>query len=185
MSRLPTVSGDANAWGTILNDYLLVSHAADGTLLDIRSGTGSPEGVVTAGVGTLYKRTDGGYGSTLYIKESGSGNTGWVAYSSQFLSQNSQTGTSYTLVAADSGKVVEMNNAAANTLTVPPNSGVAFPIGTVIEVDQLGAGRTTITPGSGVTLRSAHGLKLLAQYSTCSLRKRATDEWLVVGDLTV
>lgn len=43
------------------------------------SGTGSPEGVVTAPVGSLYTRTDGGAGTTLYVKESGTGNTGWVA----------------------------------------------------------------------------------------------------------
>ena len=43
------------------------------------SGTGSPEGVVTASVGSLYTRTDGGASTTLYVKESGSGNTGWVA----------------------------------------------------------------------------------------------------------
>ena len=45
----------------------------------IVQGTGSPEGVVTANVGWLYLRTDGGSGTTLYIKESGTGNTGWVA----------------------------------------------------------------------------------------------------------
>lgn len=43
------------------------------------SGTGSPESVVTAPVGSLYTRTDGGAGSTLYVKESGSGSTGWSA----------------------------------------------------------------------------------------------------------
>ena len=41
-------------------------------------GTGSPETVVTAPVGSLYLRTDGGAGTSLYVKESGSGNTGWV-----------------------------------------------------------------------------------------------------------
>ena len=43
------------------------------------SGTGSPEGVLTAPAGSLYTRTDGGSGTTLYVKESGAGNTGWVA----------------------------------------------------------------------------------------------------------
>lgn len=43
------------------------------------SGSGSPETVVTAPVGTLYLRQDGGASTTLYIKESGSGNTGWIA----------------------------------------------------------------------------------------------------------
>lgn len=43
------------------------------------SGAGTPEGVVTAPVGSTYTRTDGGAGTTLYVKESGAGNTGWVA----------------------------------------------------------------------------------------------------------
>ncbi len=45
----------------------------------VRRGSGSPQGVLTAPVGTLYSRADGGAGTTLYVKESGSGNTGWVA----------------------------------------------------------------------------------------------------------
>jgi hypothetical protein len=43
------------------------------------SGSGSPESVVTAPVGSMYTRTDGGAGTTLYVKESGTGSTGWVA----------------------------------------------------------------------------------------------------------
>lgn len=42
------------------------------------AGTGSPEGVITAPVGSLYSRTDGGALTSLYVKESGTGNTGWV-----------------------------------------------------------------------------------------------------------
>lgn len=42
------------------------------------SGAGSPEGAVTAPVGSLYSRTNGGAGTSLYVKESGAGNTGWV-----------------------------------------------------------------------------------------------------------
>ena len=47
--------------------------------LYIRFGSGSPEGAVTAPVGAIYSRTDGGAGTSFYVKESGSGNTGWVA----------------------------------------------------------------------------------------------------------
>lgn len=47
--------------------------------MPIFKGTGSPNSVITANVGCLYLRTDGGAGTTLYVKESGSGNTGWVA----------------------------------------------------------------------------------------------------------
>lgn len=42
-------------------------------------GSGTPEGAVTAPVGSLFTRTDGGANTTLYVKESGAGNTGWVA----------------------------------------------------------------------------------------------------------
>ena len=44
-----------------------------------RAGAGSPEGAITAPVGSLWTRTDGGASTTLYVKESGTGNTGWVA----------------------------------------------------------------------------------------------------------
>jgi hypothetical protein len=50
-----------------------------GTTATWSSGTGTPEGAVTAPVGSVFTRTDGGAATTLYVKESGSGNTGWVA----------------------------------------------------------------------------------------------------------
>ena len=45
----------------------------------LTTGAGSPEGAITAAVGSLYTRTDGGANTTLYIKESGTGDTGWIA----------------------------------------------------------------------------------------------------------
>jgi hypothetical protein len=97
---------------------------------------------------------------------------------------DAQTGTSYTLVLADAGKFVTMTNAAASTLTVPPNSSVAFPVGTVIEGAQLGAGQVTLTPGAGVTINGTPGLKIAAQYGTFGLIKTATDTWLAYGRLS-
>nr|WP_274635521.1 hypothetical protein [Microbacterium bovistercoris] len=90
----------------------------------------------------------------------------------------------YTLVLTDGGKAVEMSNSSARTITVPPNSSVAFPTGTVIECVRMGAGAVTIAAGAGVTIRNAAAvLTLHAQYSIVSLRKLATDEWIVTGDL--
>ena len=43
------------------------------------AGAGSPENVVSASVGSIYARTDGGANTSIYIKESGTGNTGWIA----------------------------------------------------------------------------------------------------------
>ena len=48
-------------------------------VIGIYYGTGTPESVVTANVGSLYLRTDGGASTTLYVKTSGTGNTGWTA----------------------------------------------------------------------------------------------------------
>lgn len=45
----------------------------------IHTGVGTPEGAVTAVIGSQYARLNGGAGTSLYVKESGSGNTGWVA----------------------------------------------------------------------------------------------------------
>jgi hypothetical protein len=94
---------------------------------------------------------------------------------------NAQTGTTYTLVAADVGQVVTMSNASANTLTVPPNSSVPFPTGTRVEIVQLGVGATTIAAGAGVTLDALSGQLILpGQYGKCELVKIATDTWVVV-----
>jgi len=130
-------------------------------------------------------------------------NTGWGLYGSgtapnylggdlavagvlrETVTTNRQT-VSYTLVLTDRGKLVETNVGAANTITVPPNSSIAFPIGTKIDIAQYGAGQTTIVPGIGVTVRSAGGaLKLSAQYSGATIVKIGTDEWYLFGDITV
>lgn len=93
--------------------------------------------------------------------------------------------TSYTLVLGDAYKLIEMEVSTANTLTIPTNASVPFPLGTQILVSQLGTGQTTITPAVGVTLRSSGGkTKTAAQYSMCTLIKRGTNEWYLSGDLT-
>jgi hypothetical protein len=98
---------------------------------------------------------------------------------------NSQTGTTYTLAITDAGDVIERNNAAANTVTIPPNSSVPFPIGTVVFFRQMGAGATTVAAGAGVTIRSRGGALVLGgQYAEASASKRATDEWVLSGDIT-
>jgi hypothetical protein len=91
---------------------------------------------------------------------------------------------SYTLVLSDSSDLVEMSNASANNLTVPLNSSVAFPVGTQIHILQTGAGQTTVVATGGVTINASPGLKLRAQWSAATLIKRATDTWVLVGDLS-
>jgi hypothetical protein len=90
----------------------------------------------------------------------------------------------YTLVLADAGKSVEQNLGTATVVTVPTNASVAFPVGTIVEVLRYGAGAVAIAAAGGVTIRSRGGLLSIGnQYGAVSLRKRATDEWVLVGDL--
>ena len=100
---------------------------------------------------------------------------------------NAQTGTTYTTVLADNGKLVTQSNASAITTTIPPNSSVAYPVGAQINVVQTGAGQVSFAQGAGVTIVStgatASAPKLRVQYSTATAIQTATDTWLVVGDI--
>lgn len=99
---------------------------------------------------------------------------------------NSQTGTTYNLVLTDAGKVIPINNASANTVTVPVNSSVAFPTGTAITVVQTGAGQTSITGASGVTVNSESSkYKLRGQYAAATVLKTDTNTWVAFGNLVV
>lgn len=98
----------------------------------------------------------------------------------------SQIGTAYTLALTDLGKVVNMSNAAAQTLTVPPESSVAWPQGIQIQIRQAGGGQVTISPGTGVTIRSrGNAFRLAGQYAWATLIKTGTNTWDLVGDLVV
>lgn len=68
--------GDQNNVGTTQRPYIGLNAGTFGATL--RSGTGSPEGVITQRIGSLYLRTDGGQATSVYYKESGTGNTGWL-----------------------------------------------------------------------------------------------------------
>lgn len=101
----------------------------------------------------------------------------------KLITENAQT-ASYTLVLADADRIVTMNNASANNLTIPLNATVAFPIGTQLIISQSGAGQTTIVPTAGVTLTSSlTAQKLANQYATATLIKLATNTWLLSGNI--
>jgi hypothetical protein len=135
---------------------------------------------VASAADTAAKLPVGSDGQTLVAD---SAQTLGVKWAVPVLTLNTQTG-SYTLVLTDAGKLVGMNVAGANNLTVPPNSSVAFPTGTTILLRQAGAGQTTVVAGAGVTV-SARGaaLKLAAQFAYATLAKVAIDTWELTGDI--
>jgi len=95
------------------------------------------------------------------------------------------TSNDYTLKIGDSGKTLLLTNAAvAGTLTVPPDSEVAFSIGAQILLTQTGAGTITATAGVGVTINSANSyLAFSAQYAGATLLKTAANTWSLFGNL--
>lgn len=97
---------------------------------------------------------------------------------------NAQTGTSYTLVAGDVGKLVTMTNGSASTLTLPQDSDATFATGTYVDISVLGAGQLTVQAGSGATLRvSGLTAKSRAQYARLGVQKIAANTWQLFGDL--
>ena len=97
---------------------------------------------------------------------------------------NTQNGASYTLVIGDRDSLVEMNNGSGNTLTVPTNASVSFPIGTQILVVQKGNGQTTIQGDTGVTVYAEDSkVKTVGQYAMATLIKCDTDTWYLGGNL--
>ena len=97
---------------------------------------------------------------------------------------NPQTVTAYTFVLADAGKMVTSSNGSAQTLTVPPNSSVAYATGTQIIVQAIGSGTATLAEGSGVTINSKDSNKEIdGQWAAATLIKTATDTWSLIGAL--
>jgi hypothetical protein len=91
---------------------------------------------------------------------------------------------SKTLVKGDRGKLLKCSSGTAITITIPTNASVALPVDSEIVVVRYGTGTVTISPSSGVTLYSSGGkVSINAQYEAVTLKKMATNEWLLLGSL--
>lgn len=90
----------------------------------------------------------------------------------------------YTLSAlTERDSLIEVDSTDPVTITIPTNSAVAFPVGTTLDILGVNTGLITIAGDTGVTVNATPGLKLRTQWSSCTLFKRATDSWVVYGDL--
>ena len=163
-----------------LSSYLTITNAS-ATYLPISSSSNYLQ--VNASANFLPISASSNYlpisASSNYLPMSASSN-----FATATISINAQTGTSYTLAASDSGKIVEMNNAGANLVIIPLNATVPLPVGTKIDILQTGAGATSASIVSGVTLNSEAGKRTInAQWQAATLVKRATDTWVLIGAL--
>jgi len=138
------------------------------------------------GVDTSMQSLLGGTTGQVLSKTSGTNMAfTWIEQDDTTLSFNAQTGTTYTLVLADLGKLVTTSNAAAITVTIPPS---VFAAGNQINLQSIGVGLTTFAAGAGVTITStgasATAPILRARYSACTIICTASNVFTVIGDLS-
>jgi hypothetical protein len=173
-------------------DFEVFGQAVDTALADLKGGTTGQVLSKTSGTDMDFTWITNDVGDITAVTAgtglSGGGTSGAVSLAFDYsvgnqAIENAQTGTTYTLILTDAGKMVTLTNASAITLTIPTNASVAFPINTRIDLLQYGAGQVTVG-GAGVTINSSGAkLKLTGQYSGASLWKKATDTWVLIGDL--
>lgn len=176
----------ASAWATsaaLAANALVVGGGAGAAPSTITTGTGvvTALGVNTGSSGAIVTQGGAIISATTVNDSAGTGYT--IGYR-QMPQNNQAAAATYTLVLADDGKHVYLTGGTTNTLTVPANSSVAFPIGTVITVVNNNSGSCTISGPAG-SLQLANGAlaatRTLATKGMATMVKVGTDLWYVSG----
>lgn len=176
----------ASTWAT--------SAALTANALMVGGGAGAAPSTVTTGTGVLTALAVNTGSSGAVVTQGGaiisattvndSAGTGYTIGYRQMPQNNQAAAATYTLVLADDGKHVYLTGGTTNTLTVPANSSVAFPIGTVITVVNNNSGSCTIS-GPASSLQLANGAlaatRTLATKGMATMVKVGTDLWYVSG----
>jgi hypothetical protein len=137
------------------------------------------------GVDTSFVDLKGGTTGQVLAKNSNTDlDFTWTEQDDTTLAFNAQTGTTYTLIAGDVGKLVTTSNASAVTVTIPPS---VFATGNIINVQSIGVGSTSFAQGAGVTITStgatASAPILRSRYSAASIICTGSNTFTIVGDL--
>lgn len=198
-----TPAGSPSAPATPANSISLATIAVGAAVTQINTGnitdtrvevtTNLPAGditAVTAGTGLTGGGSSGAV--TLAIDSTVATLTGSQTLTNKTLTSpqwnvgiNAQTGTSYTTVAADNGKLITLANASPITVTI--DAGL-YTTGAQINMAQTGAGQVTVQGAGGVTVVSTGATaatpKTRAQYSSLTAIMTSANNWLVVGDIS-
>jgi hypothetical protein len=176
---LPATDGSANQVLTTNSSGTLSWTTAAVTITDNTSDSGTNYiAFTTATTGTITAARVSTTGltftpSTGTIGATAANINGTVT---ALLTENSKS-TDHTLALVDRNRVVNMNNAAAATVTIPLNSSVAFPTGSVVYINRTGAGSVTLAVAGGVTINKTG---TLSTNEELYVRKRGENSWLVV-----
>jgi hypothetical protein len=165
-----TASGVVARQGVGANDYVLTADSTQTNGIKWAPASGAAGDVTLTGTQTLTNKTLTAPIITLGV--------------------NAQTGTTYTVLAADAANLITANNSSAQTYSIPTNATTAFAIGTQINIIQIGTGQVTVqavTSGT-TTILSTGGTaatpKTRARYSAMTLIKAGTDLWYALGDIS-
>ena len=127
----------------------------------------------SAGKVFVNKSTDDSVGANFQV-------AGNISFTNSFNTRISN----YTLVLTDQCRIIQTDNASANTVTIPAESSVNFPVGTEIAIIQEGAGQTEIVAAAGVTIKSNNSYtKIAARYTGATLVKMGSNQWYLIGNL--
>jgi hypothetical protein len=167
------IASDAVTTAKIADSAVTSAKIADGTIVNAD---------VNASASIAYSKLTLANSITTTDLASGAPRAGFRS------TQNAQVGTTYTLALTDLGALVELNNASPITLTVPSEATIAFAVGDRIDIVQTGTGQVTVvgaTSPNAVTVNGYDGgLKLNGQWAAATLIKRATNTWLLIGNIT-
>ena len=182
-SDIPISASKGGSGLSTITDHSVMIGSGTGAVTPLTVGT---NGQVLVGSGaadpTFHTLTSSDSSITF---TTGAGTLSLQAVASSKFDINVQTGTSYTLVIGDKGKLVTLNNAGAITLTIPPHADVAFDNGQQVALYAKGAGTVTVTAGAGVTLRGRGGAyKSAGQYAMISIVQDTENVWICSGDCT-
>ena len=148
---------------------------ASNNLSDVASAATSRTNL---GLGDAATKTVGTADTNVIAVSSGTVDLGGNKLEDFDASINDQTGTAYTLVAGDNGKVVVLNNASAVTVTVPSGLGAGFNCSFV----QKGAGQVSFSASSTTINNRQSHTKINAQYGVASIVAYAADTFVLAGD---
>lgn len=173
-------TGDHNFSSTVTLEEVLNAQAG---VNNFQNPAERDSSLSSPGNGTVcFVRQDNSGNSINQLQYYSSSGSQWISLYDASLSFKTNN---HVLQLSDASKTILANSAVPNTITVPADSSVNFPNGTQINILQYGIGKVTISPSAGVTIRSKYSNRSIStQYAGAYLLKVASNEWLLIGDLT-
>ena len=184
LSEIATALGNDPNFATSVTNLIANKQPLDATLTALSGITTAANQLIYATGADSFALADlTAYGRSLISANDAAAALATLGAATLDVPQNAQN-NSYQLALSDRGKSIDLL-AAGLQVTVPANGTVAFPIGTTITVTNNANAQATIVPASGVTLRLAGtanaGQRTLAPYAVATMRKIATDTWIISG----